>query len=77
MFIIYSQINILTPDFCDWFLLQLMQKEHLHLSREAHACADSIPDLNNMISAVQGLGMLVNFFFSQVKFELWLLYGLT
>lgn len=35
-----------------------MQKEHLHLSREAHECADSIPELNNMISAVQGLGML-------------------
>ncbi|XP_004289515.1 PREDICTED: geminivirus Rep-interacting motor protein-like [Fragaria vesca subsp. vesca] len=35
--------------------IKLMQKEHLHLSREAHACADSIPDLNNMISAVQGL----------------------
>ncbi|XP_050388067.1 kinesin-like protein KIN-14R [Argentina anserina] len=35
--------------------IKLMQKEHLQLSQSAHACADSIPELNNMISAVQGL----------------------
>ncbi|KAM5577000.1 kinesin-like protein KIN-14R [Rosa sericea] len=35
--------------------IKLMQKEHLLLSCEAHECADSIPELNNMISAVQGL----------------------
>lgn len=46
-------------DFCAWFLMQLMHEEHLHLSREAHECADSIPELNKMIFAVQALGMLL------------------
>lgn len=39
--------------------MQLMHEEHLHLSREAHECTDSIPELNKMIFAVQALGMLL------------------
>lgn len=39
-------------------VLQLMKKEHFHLSLEAHECADSIPELNKMVFAVEGLGML-------------------
>ncbi|KAM6563992.1 hypothetical protein CsatB_023990 [Cannabis sativa] len=35
--------------------IELMRKEHSKLSHEAHECADSIPDLNNMVSAVQAL----------------------
>ncbi|CAL2267249.1 unnamed protein product [Prunus armeniaca] len=35
--------------------IKLMHEEHLHLSREAHECADSIPELNKMIFAVQAL----------------------
>ncbi|OIT38073.1 PREDICTED: kinesin-like protein KIN-14R isoform X2 [Nicotiana attenuata] len=32
-----------------------MKQEHSQLSREAHECADSIPDLNKMVFAVQSL----------------------
>ncbi|PON40942.1 Kinesin-like protein [Parasponia andersonii] len=35
--------------------IKLMKKEHFQLSREAHECADSIPDLNKMVFAVQAL----------------------
>lgn len=38
--------------------MQLMKKEHFQLSREAHKCVDSIPELNKMVFAVQALGML-------------------
>lgn len=33
-----------------------MKREHFQLSFEAHDCADSIPELNKMVSAVQALG---------------------
>lgn len=33
-----------------------MKQEHAVLSREAHECADSIPDLDKMVFAVQSLG---------------------
>ncbi|XP_004250527.1 kinesin-like protein KIN-14R [Solanum lycopersicum] len=32
-----------------------MKQEHSQLSRDAHECTDSIPDLNKMVSAVQSL----------------------
>ncbi|XP_062100705.1 kinesin-like protein KIN-14R isoform X2 [Humulus lupulus] len=35
--------------------IELMKKEHFKLSHEAHECVDSIPDLNNMVCAVQAL----------------------
>ncbi|KAL3527570.1 hypothetical protein ACH5RR_012226 [Cinchona calisaya] len=35
--------------------VQRMKQEHIQLSREAHECVDSIPDLNKMIFAVQAL----------------------
>ncbi|CAM8907686.1 unnamed protein product [Rhodiola kirilowii] len=35
--------------------LKVMKEEHAQLSREAHECADSIPELTQMVSAVQGL----------------------
>ncbi|KAL6552106.1 Kinesin-like protein KIN-14R [Orobanche gracilis] len=35
--------------------VKVMKKEHSQLSREAHECADSIPDLNKMVIAVQAL----------------------
>lgn len=35
--------------------LKIMKREHSQLSQEAHECADSIPDLNNMVSGVQAL----------------------
>lgn len=34
----------------------MMKIEQSQLSREAHECANSIPELNKMISAVQGIG---------------------
>lgn len=36
--------------------VQIMKQEHSELSREAHECADSIPDLSKMVFAVQSLG---------------------
>lgn len=36
--------------------LQTMKQEHSQLSHEAHRCASSVPDLNNMVFAVQALG---------------------
>lgn len=36
--------------------MQVMKQEQSQLSREAHECADSIPELNKMAFAVQGLG---------------------
>ncbi|KAG5534331.1 hypothetical protein RHGRI_022456 [Rhododendron griersonianum] len=36
--------------------IKVMKEEHAQLSREAHECADSIPDLNKMVFAVQSLG---------------------
>ncbi|KAL6518600.1 Kinesin-like protein KIN-14R [Orobanche gracilis] len=35
--------------------VKVMKKEHSQLSREAHECADSIPDLNKMVIAVKAL----------------------
>lgn len=35
-----------------------MKSEHAQLSCEAHECVNSIPELNNMVFAVQELGML-------------------
>lgn len=35
--------------------VKIMKQEHSELSREAHDCADSIPDLNKMVFAVQAL----------------------
>lgn len=32
-----------------------MKNEHAQLSREAHECADSIPELNKMVVGVQAL----------------------
>lgn len=46
-----------------------MKKEHSQLSREAHECADSIPELNKMLEAVQALGNVqVSFFLSFALF---------
>lgn len=36
--------------------IQVMKREYSQLSREAHECADSIPELNKMVFAVQALG---------------------
>ncbi|KAK6257116.1 hypothetical protein QUC31_000575, partial [Theobroma cacao] len=36
--------------------IKTMKEEHSHLSNKAHECADSIPQLNKMIFAVQALG---------------------
>lgn len=38
--------------------VQMMKREHIQLSHEAHECADSIPELNKMVSAVKALGKL-------------------
>ncbi|GFY96061.1 di-glucose binding protein with Kinesin motor domain-containing protein [Actinidia rufa] len=35
--------------------IKTMKAEHSQLSREAHQCADSIPDLDEMVKAVRGL----------------------
>ncbi|KAE9466265.1 hypothetical protein C3L33_01842, partial [Rhododendron williamsianum] len=35
--------------------IKVMKEEHAQLSREAHECTDSIPDLNKMVFAVQSL----------------------
>ncbi|KAL8472256.1 hypothetical protein ACS0TY_029466 [Phlomoides rotata] len=35
--------------------VKAMKREHAQLSREAHECTDSIPDLNKMVFAVQAL----------------------
>ncbi|XP_071912548.1 kinesin-like protein KIN-14R [Coffea arabica] len=35
--------------------VQRMKQEHIQLSREAHECVDSIPELNKMVFAVQTL----------------------
>ncbi|XP_030455870.2 kinesin-like protein KIN-14R isoform X2 [Syzygium oleosum] len=35
--------------------IKIMKREHSQLSREAHECADSIPELNSMVSGVQAL----------------------
>ncbi|XP_073034581.1 kinesin-like protein KIN-14R isoform X1 [Primulina eburnea] len=35
--------------------VEVMKQEHSQLSREAHECVESIPDLNNMTFAVQSL----------------------
>ncbi|KAI3451268.1 hypothetical protein Pfo_007933 [Paulownia fortunei] len=35
--------------------VKVMKREHSQLSREAHECVDSIPDLNKMVFAVQAL----------------------
>ncbi|KAK4417012.1 Kinesin-like protein KIN-14R [Sesamum alatum] len=35
--------------------VKVMKREHAQLSREAHYCCDSIPDLNKMVFAVQAL----------------------
>lgn len=40
------------------FVLQLMKSEQSQLSFEAHECVDSIPEISNMVFAVQELGML-------------------
>ncbi|XVF59122.1 hypothetical protein PTKIN_Ptkin07bG0249900 [Pterospermum kingtungense] len=35
--------------------IKIMKNEHALLSQEAHACAESIPDLNKMVTGVQAL----------------------
>ncbi|CAM8879294.1 unnamed protein product [Rhodiola kirilowii] len=35
--------------------IKIMKEEHAQLSREAHECADSVPELTQMVSAVQSL----------------------
>ncbi|OAY33502.1 kinesin-like protein KIN-14R isoform X2 [Manihot esculenta] len=35
--------------------IKIMKEEHCQLSREAHECADSIPQLNNMVTGVKAL----------------------
>ncbi|XP_065875742.1 kinesin-like protein KIN-14R [Euphorbia lathyris] len=35
--------------------LRVLKKEHAQLSYEAHECADSVPELNKMVSGVQAL----------------------
>lgn len=42
----------------DILFVQIMKQEHSELSREAHDCVASIPDLNKMVFAVQALGKL-------------------
>ena len=51
---ILSFLTRISDCFC---VMQLMKKDHFQLSCEAHECADSIPDLNKMVFAVQALGM--------------------
>lgn len=49
---------------CDGFILevtsckltQIMKKEHAQLAHDAHECADSLPELSKMVSAVEMLG---------------------
>ncbi|KAK8663851.1 hypothetical protein V6N13_083656 [Hibiscus sabdariffa] len=36
--------------------IKIMKNEHAQLSHEAHACAESIPNLNKMVTSVQALG---------------------
>ncbi|MBA0688542.1 hypothetical protein Goari_006319, partial [Gossypium aridum] len=36
--------------------IKIMKNEHAQLSHEAHACAESIPELNKMVIGVQALG---------------------
>ncbi|KAA3461648.1 kinesin-like protein KIF3B [Gossypium australe] len=36
--------------------IKIMKNEHAQLSHEAHACAESIPELNKMVTGVQALG---------------------
>lgn len=44
----------------DLFLhLQLMKQEFYQLYCEGHKCADAIPELSNMVSAVQAMGKFV------------------
>lgn len=54
--LLFSYVDL--RSICTWFVLQLMKSEHAQLSREAHECVDSIPELNKMVFAVQELGML-------------------
>ncbi|KAI3684781.1 hypothetical protein L6452_34007 [Arctium lappa] len=35
--------------------LEVLKQDHSQLSLQAHQCADTVPDLNNMVSAVQAL----------------------
>lgn len=51
---IWSSINLY---FIIFFLSQAMKQEQSQLSIKAHECANSTPDLNKMIVAVQTLGM--------------------
>ena len=51
---IWSSINLY---FIIFFLSQAMKQGQSQLSIEAHECANSTPDLNKMIIAVQTLGM--------------------
>ncbi|GMI68721.1 MALECTIN DOMAIN KINESIN 2 [Hibiscus trionum] len=37
--------------------IKIMKKEHAQLSHEAHACVESIPELNKMVTGVQALVM--------------------
>ncbi|CAI0474282.1 unnamed protein product [Linum tenue] len=36
--------------------IRIMKEEHIRLSRDAHSCIESIPELNNMVAGVQALG---------------------
>nr|XP_043632791.1 kinesin-like protein KIN-14R [Erigeron canadensis] len=35
--------------------ITVLKQDHSRLARQAHQCADTVPDLNNMVSAVQAL----------------------
>ncbi|CAI0474280.1 unnamed protein product [Linum tenue] len=35
--------------------IRIMKEEHIRLSRDAHSCIESIPELNNMVAGVQAL----------------------
>ncbi|CAH1413380.1 unnamed protein product [Lactuca virosa] len=36
--------------------ITVLKPDHSQLSLQAHHCANSVPDLNNMVSVVQALG---------------------
>lgn len=50
-----SEIRLMAYFIC-WFQSQTMKEEHSQLSLKAHECADLVPELNKMVSAVQSLG---------------------
>lgn len=56
LFLLFSESCL--KSICTKFVLQLMKSEQSQLSFEAHECVDSIPELNNMVFAVQELGIV-------------------